>query len=258
DIFDSVGVYFSGNDFLFQKERIMNSKPQLFIKGDSTLKVTTEWQKVSLRYTASGEENFINIGDFKTKGHKFLKDVPDLNHNYYFFIDEISLLPLNPSEKLCAEASTIKQQEYDFNVRHGMLDKLIYIYTKNPPAIPPLQKTIIQHIDTLVIPDVLFATNSFTLSAKANNLLDSFINTTGILQIDSVVVEGHTDNQGTVSSNQKLSENRAASVARYLQPHFDKALYTRGWANEKPVADNRTTTGRQRNRRVEIYLYIRE
>jgi flagellar motor protein MotB len=35
-------------------------------------------------------------------------------------------------------------------------------------------------------------------------------------------------------------------------------LYTRGLASEKPVADNRTAGGRQKNRRVEIYIYVRE
>lgn len=257
-IFDSVGVYFSATDFLYQKDRIAASRPQLFINGDSSLKPTEEWQQVILTYTATGDENFINIGDFKTKGHEFKKGFPDLDHNFYFFLDQIRLTPLNPSEKLCAEAETVKEEEYDFNVRHDKLDRLIYTYTKNPPPITPSPKTIVQRIDTLVIPDVLFATNSYALNAKANSLLDSFIAKAKQWQVDSVVVEGHTDNQGSVALNQKLSENRAASVAHYLQMQFDKAIATRGWASEKPVAGNRTATGRQKNRRVEIYIYVRE
>lgn len=257
-IFDSVGVYFSATDFLYQKDRIINSKPQLFINGDSSVKLTNEWQQVILTYTANGDENFINIGDFKTKGHEFKKDYPDLNHSFYFFIDKISLIPVNPSEKLCNEAEAVKEDEYSFNVRHTMLDRLIYIYTKNPPAVIPSPKTIVQRIDTLVIPDVLFATNSYALTNTANKLLDSFINGVKPLQIDSVVVEGHTDNQGTVALNQKLSQNRAAAVASYLAPGITSSFFTRGWASEKPVADNRTPVGRQKNRRVEIYVYVRE
>ena len=257
-VFDSVGIYFSANDFLYQKERIMNSRPQLFINADSSLRITNEWQKVSLIYTANGDENFINIGDFKLKGHEFKNERPDLNFSYYFFLDSISLIPLNPSEKLCTEAETIKEEEYEFNVRHSQLDRLIYIYTKNPPPVTPSPKTIVQRIDTLVIPDVLFATNSYAINAKAKELLDGFAFKTKTYQIDSVVVEGHTDNQGSLSLNQKLSENRATSVANYLQPHFSRALFTRGWASDKPVADNRTADGRQKNRRVEIYVYVRE
>jgi outer membrane protein OmpA-like peptidoglycan-associated protein len=183
---------------------------------------------------------------------------PDMGKDFYFFLDGISLTPVNPDERLCDEATAIKEEEYDFNVRHSMLDRLIYTYTKNPPPVTPLPKTIAQRIDTLVIPDVLFATNSYGLNEKVNLLLDSFVTKARLLTIDSIVVEGHTDKLGPVEHNQKLSENRATSVASYLQPRLSTAFFTRGWASEKPVADNETAVGRQKNRRVEIYIYVRE
>jgi outer membrane protein OmpA-like peptidoglycan-associated protein len=258
-VFDSIGIYFSAADFLYQKEKIRNSRPQLYLASDTSLRQQVdEWQKVSLTYTATGNENFITIGDFKTKAHKWQRGRPDLRGSFYFFIDAMSLVPLNPAEHLCAEAAATKEEEYSFNVRHDKLSRMVYIYTKNPPPIIPVQKTIVQRIDTLVVPDIFFATNSYALSAMANNLLDSFVTTAKQLQIDSVVVEGHTDNQGSVTLNQKLSENRASSVAGYLQRQLARELYTRGLASEKPVADNRTAGGRQKNRRVEIYIYVRE
>ena len=257
-IFDSVGIYFSANDFLYQKDRLLNARPQLFIIRGNNLKPTEEWQKIELIYTASGEENFINIGDFNPGGHEFKSGFPDLNHSFYFFLDNISLTPLNASEHLCAEAEAVKEEEYAFNVRHDKLDRLIYIYTKNPPPVTPLSKTVIQRIDTLVIPDVLFATNSYALNSNANAVLDSFLLNTKQLQVDSVIVEGHTDNQGSSELNQKLSYNRANTVASYLQPHLKKPFTLRGWASEKPVANNNTALGRQKNRRVEIYIYVRE
>jgi len=257
-IFDSVGVYFSANDFLYQKDRLLNARPQLFIARGNQLKPTEEWQKVEFTYTANGTENFINIGDFNPRGHDFKFGVADLNHSFYFFIDKVSLVPLNPLEHICQESEIVREEEYAFNVRHNKLDRLIYTYTKNPPAVTPLAKTVVQRVDTLVIPDVLFATNSFALTGKANSVLDSFVLQTKALQIDSLVVEGHTDSQGSDELNQKLSVNRATSVAAYLQPYVKTALITRGWASEKPVAENRTAVGRQKNRRVEIYLYVRE
>lgn len=257
NVFDSIGIYFSKNDFLYQREKLRASTPQLFVNAAKNLVPKKEWQKVSLTYTANGEENFFVIGDFKTKGHR-LGINPDLGKEFYFFFDSITLTPANPSEHACTELETIKEDEYNFDVRHSLLDKLVYTYTKNPPPVPPLPKTIVQRIDTLVIPDVLFATNSYALNEKANTILDSFVVHTKQLQVDSLVVEGHTDSQGGDELNQKLSLNRAASVAGYLQPHFSHALLTRGWASEKPVADNRTAVGRQKNRRVEIYIYVRE
>ena len=97
-VFDSVGIYFSSNDFLYQKDRLLNARPQLFITKENNLATTEEWQKVELRYTATGEENFINIGDFSPKGHDFKKGIPDLNYSFYFFLDSVSLTPLNGSE----------------------------------------------------------------------------------------------------------------------------------------------------------------
>ena len=257
-IFDSVGIYFSTADFLYEKDRIRNSRPQLFISKDSSLKATEQWQKVSLIYTANGDENFINIGDFNKKGHEFKSIRPDLNQSFYFFLDKISLTPVNPSEHLCQGVESIKEEEYEFNARHDKLDRLIYHYTKTPPEITPLSKTTIQRIDTLIIPDVLFATNSYALNKTANGLLDSLLIQTKKFLVDSLVIEGHTDNQGTVILNQKLSENRAVSVAKYFDNQVSSTIITRGWASQKPVADNRTAVGRQKNRRVEIYIYVRE
>ena len=60
-------------------------------------------QEVSLEYVAGGTENFICIGDFKQNGYR-LTGRPDLGRDFYFFIDDISLVPLNKNEKLCASA----------------------------------------------------------------------------------------------------------------------------------------------------------
>lgn len=68
-------------------------------------------------------------------------------------------------------------------------------------------------------------------------------------------VEGHTDAQGADEYNQKLSKRRADSVASYLEKafHVDKdRLDAVGYGETKPVSDNDTEEGRQKNRRVEI------
>ena len=70
----------------------------------------------------------------------------------------------------------------------------------------------------------------------------------------NVSIEGHTDNVGTAASNKTLSENRAKSVMNAIVGKgIGKArLSSRGWGQEKPLADNRTEDGRAKNRRVEI------
>ena len=70
----------------------------------------------------------------------------------------------------------------------------------------------------------------------------------------SVTVLGHTDNVGDAESNRVLSRQRAESVAAYLVAHGVDAgkLTADGAGQDKPVADNGTPEGRQRNRRIEF------
>jgi OOP family OmpA-OmpF porin len=69
-----------------------------------------------------------------------------------------------------------------------------------------------------------------------------------------VSIEGHTDNVGTPASNKTLSENRSKAVmAALITKGIDKArLSAKGWGQEKPIADNKTDEGKEKNRRVEI------
>ena len=256
-VLDSVGIYFSADDILYRKKRLQDSLPQLWIRPALSDPETKAWQKVSLEYTATGNENFIAIGDFMKRPHPLLT-TPDLGIDFYFFVDDVSLVPLNPNEKICVDTGRIKEEEYDTNERHALLEKKVYRYSRNPPGIMPATITVLQRIDTLVIPDVLFATNSFALNKKANAMLDSFITRAGPLNIDSLVVEGHTDSTGSAQLNAKLSQYRAGSVASYLRPFFRREIIIRGKGSERPVADNRTVAGRKKNRRVEVYLYVRE
>ena len=66
-----------------------------------------------------------------------------------------------------------------------------------------------------------------------------------------VVVEGHTDSLGSHVYNDRLSGQRAASVKRYLVAlGVDPArIETVGYGERRPIADNATAQGRQKNRR---------
>jgi len=256
---DSIGISFFEQDPMYEKQSLKKLQPDFWLANMIPAFETRRdnWVQVTVTYRAKGNENFLLFGDYKKTPHK-LSGRPDLQNNYYFFIDEAYLIPLNPQEKMCPSADSVRTSEYEMNERHNLLQKQSYVYSKNPPPVIFSPKTVLQRIDTLVIPDVLFATNSFRLNRNAGDLLDSFMNTTRNLIIDSVVVEGHTDSVGSYSANQVLSTNRAKAVADYLQVHIKSVFRTAGWASDKPVADNRTAAGRQKNRRVEIYLYVRE
>src|SRR5690606_23989072 len=69
-------------------------------------------------------------------------------------------------------------------------------------------------------------------------------------------IEGHTDSQGSDALNDKLSNDRAASVRDYLTTigMDGNRLTSIGYGESKPIATNATKAGRQQNRRVEISL----
>ena len=110
---------------------------------------------------------------------------------------------------------------------------------------------------TLNMPgNVTFATNSSDLSPAFFDVLNSVGKV--LNEFDKTVVEvaGHTDNTGSESYNQSLSERRAGSVSTYLKAQGinSQRLITVGMGELRPVADNNTADGRQVNRRVEITM----
>ena len=110
---------------------------------------------------------------------------------------------------------------------------------------------------TLNMPgNITFATNSSDLSPAFFDVLNSVGKVLGEYDKTVVEVAGHTDNTGSDSYNQSLSERRAASVATYLQGRnvMAQRLITVGMGEARPIADNSTADGRQANRRVEITM----
>jgi outer membrane protein OmpA-like peptidoglycan-associated protein len=69
-------------------------------------------------------------------------------------------------------------------------------------------------------------------------------------------VEGHSDTTGKPERNLSLSEARAKGVkAIFIEQGFsEEAVSAKGFGSAKPIADNGTPEGRERNRRVEIYI----
>jgi outer membrane protein OmpA-like peptidoglycan-associated protein len=71
-----------------------------------------------------------------------------------------------------------------------------------------------------------------------------------------IIIDGHTDDIGTPSSNRILSYKRAQAVKEYLKEMGidEKRLITVGHGEEEPIAPNTTSEGRAKNRRVIMTL----
>jgi OOP family OmpA-OmpF porin len=104
--------------------------------------------------------------------------------------------------------------------------------------------------------NIFFATGSTKLLAKSYNSLKDVAQIMKDNPTYKIDVDGYTDITGSADKNQVLSENRANSVKEYLKGNgVDESRITAtGHGINDPVADNKTSTGRAKNRRVEMKL----
>ncbi|WP_298156868.1 OmpA family protein [Flavobacterium sp.] len=103
---------------------------------------------------------------------------------------------------------------------------------------------------------VRFDTGKSTLTATAAANLDKLVKVFNDYPDTNIVIYGYTDSTGSMEINQKLSEQRAASVKSYLASKGIAAgrFTTTGMGPADPIASNDTPEGRSQNRRVEFAI----
>lgn len=122
-------------------------------------------------------------------------------------------------------------------------------------------------IQILFSDKVLFQSGDYRLQAAGRRLLGRCARVfaqAGGSGYEQIQVEGHTDNVPLdrldyPSNNWELSTARALSVVEFLgdkNPSFASVLSANGYSHHRPVADNSTRAGRDRNRRIEIRLFF--
>lgn len=104
--------------------------------------------------------------------------------------------------------------------------------------------------------NITFDTNRAEINAGFYDVLNSVVVVLKEYEKTTVDVIGHTDSVGSEAYNQRLSENRARSVAEYLsgQGVMSARLLIAGMGEAQPIASNSTPEGRSQNRRVNIQI----
>ena len=102
--------------------------------------------------------------------------------------------------------------------------------------------------------DAFFDFDKSVLKPEAKAKLDDLVAKTSAVALEVIIAVGHTDAVGTDGYNQKLSVKRSEAVKAYLvgKGVEKNRVYTEGKGEKQPVADNKTSEGRAKNRRVEI------
>jgi OOP family OmpA-OmpF porin len=102
--------------------------------------------------------------------------------------------------------------------------------------------------------DAFFDFDKAVLKPEGKAKLDDLVGKVKGINLEVIIAVGHTDSVGNDPYNQKLSIKRSEAVKAYLvSKGIEKSrVYTEGKGEKQPVADNKTSEGRSKNRRVEI------
>ncbi len=189
------------------------------IKGSKYLSNEKKWVKLSTEFVAEGTENYMILGNFDNNASTRRIDTKkDLKIGAYYYIDMVSLIGTDP-------VSMAVEEDYELDITH-------------------------------IFKDVLFEFDRSHLldtEKKGIEALYAYLQANSSLK---VTIKGHTDKIGSTTYNKRLSTKRAEAVSRYLiKLGLEKNRITwNGYGATRPIRDNSTEEGRQRNRRVEFLI----
>jgi outer membrane protein OmpA-like peptidoglycan-associated protein len=118
---------------------------------------------------------------------------------------------------------------------------------------PEIAKEDVKKI-TQIASRIYFETNSDKIKTVSMIRLDELIDLLKKYDAANLSIEGHTDDKGDDAYNLTLSQKRADAVKKYLiaKGIAESRLTSIGYGETKPIADNKTSMGRTKNRRVEL------
>ena len=202
-------------------------EPQVVNSLENPLLDTEEWMEVSGEFTAEGGEEYLTLGNFLPFNKSRVVVSHDGNtplHGAYYYIDDVSVV--------CIDREPL-------------------------PSIPPVEVPEVGEV--VLMKNIYFAVDKSEVLQQSYNELVKLKELLERNPTMTIELRGHTDNQGTIEHNQRLSENRAKAVAEHLMDMGidKKRLSWKGFGKSEPVADNNSTEGRQKNRRVEYKVLSR-
>jgi outer membrane protein OmpA-like peptidoglycan-associated protein len=102
--------------------------------------------------------------------------------------------------------------------------------------------------------DILFEFDKAIVQKESFGALESIVNILNSNDAINISLKGHTDDQGPDAYNEKLSENRVSAVLDFLKANGidSNRIVIEALGEKRPVADNKSLSGRKLNRRVEV------
>jgi outer membrane protein OmpA-like peptidoglycan-associated protein len=151
-----------------------------------------------------------------------------------------------------ALGQTVAQQSQAVSLQQAM-EKARKEFSKDEAEVSQQGDNLLIRLKTMNFPvgRAELPQQSLEILSKVNGVIAS-------LNTSKVTVEGHTDSTGNATVNQKVSQERAEAVAKYLETSgTDKKEITAvGYGFQKPLASNKSKDGRAQNRRVDVIVTV--
>lgn len=108
----------------------------------------------------------------------------------------------------------------------------------------------------IALRNIFFDTGKSTLRSESNTEIDRLVKLMKDVPKMKIEISGHTDNTGSASLNESLSQKRAQAVVNYLisKGISENRMTAKGYGSSMPIASNSTSDGRQQNRRTEFEI----
>lgn len=136
-------------------------------------------------------------------------------------------------------------------------EKIVITAEKPTAVVEKVRKAQVVGKKIEITEKVMFDTAKATIKTGSHELLNDVADVMKEhTDIQKIRIEGHTDSDGKDKYNKKLSQDRANSVMAFLAERGVAAdrMEAVGYGEEKPIADNETDEGKEKNRRVEFNI----
>jgi OOP family OmpA-OmpF porin len=126
--------------------------------------------------------------------------------------------------------------------------------TSEPVGCPGNGLVVVTDCEVKITQQIHFEYNKAKIRPESFPVLDAVVEVLKKMPTILIEVQGHTDNKGGTAYNQRLSEQRAASVRQYLVAHGVESvrLASHGYGFERPLVPNDSDQNRALNRRVQF------
>ena len=245
----SPGSRYASNAFGFlvsTEKQFINTDEVLTVRPSKHLKTQvlnykTDWMKVQCTYKAKGGERYLTLGSFQNHKELKLEEVPGKVHESYYYIDDVSLVPIAKEEDCACNFA-------DTRVADEPTDSFVL---KTTTPFDTLKKG-----DNVVLDNIHFDNDESRLLPQSYSTLFevlTFMKNNGKVKVE---ISGHTSNTGGLTHNMVLSSRRAISVRKFLTKNgiSEERIVTEGYGPKFPIADNETKEGQRENRRVEFRI----